>query len=131
MKNIKTLVIKIRITQTESKQLGCEIGNQQGEILHSVPPKYTHENDAIYAALHELATQNNFTGCLKNAEYWINVKDALPPVGKLVEIQLGNQVLKSYLHFSREHETGELSLWWWAVDMDSQKQVKFWRKVAA
>lgn len=120
-------VIEIRTTQEHGK-VGCQISNQQGEILHTVAANYIHENDAIYTALHELAMQNNFTGCLKDAECWISVKDALPPLYERVEVKLDNQVVKSYLHLAHELESGELSLWWWGIGAGSQDLVQFWRK---
>lgn len=67
MNIIKKYGIELRITR-HSRQFGCDIANRNGVLLCSVIPEYAHENDAVYAALHGLATQNNFSGCLKEAE---------------------------------------------------------------
>ena len=64
---IKEYSVKIRITKQGDK-LGCDITTYNGELLYGVIPEYSHENDAVYAALHALAMQNNFSGCLKEAE---------------------------------------------------------------
>ncbi|WII93159.1 hypothetical protein QEO94_01940 [Kingella negevensis] len=72
MNIIKEFLLEVRITQNESKQFGCDIATYHGELLHGVQPEYSHENDAIYAALHGLAIDNNFTGSLKVAEKMIN-----------------------------------------------------------
>ena len=73
MNIIKEFLLEVRITQNESKQFGCDIATYHGELLHGVQPEYSHENDAIYAALHGLAIDNNFTGSLKAAEKWIDI----------------------------------------------------------
>lgn len=67
MNIIKEYTLEIRITAKDSK-IGCDITNNDGELLYGVVPEYIHENDAVYAALHGLAVQNNFSGCLKVAE---------------------------------------------------------------
>ena len=41
----------------------CCVLDKHGEILCETG-QFIHENDAIYAALHQLAVLNNFTGCL-------------------------------------------------------------------
>ena len=63
----KEYSLEIRITRQDGK-LGCDITNHDGVLLYGAMPEYSHENDAIYAALHGLATANNFSGCLKEAE---------------------------------------------------------------
>lgn len=68
MRIVKEYTVEIRITQS-GKKYGCDITTYEGELLHGVVPEYAHENDAIYAALHGLATKNNFTGCLKAAGF--------------------------------------------------------------
>lgn len=67
MKITQEFLIEIRVTQNENKHFGCDITTYHGEMLHGIAPEYSHANDAIYAALHGLATQNNFTACLANA----------------------------------------------------------------
>lgn len=63
---IKEYMLEIRIT-AENNKMGCDITNNDGELLYGVVAEYIHENDAVYAALHGLAVQNNFSGCLKIA----------------------------------------------------------------
>ena len=67
MDMIKEYNVMLRVTQDHGK-LGCDITNREGVLLHHTYPAYSHRNDAIYAALHGLATQNNFSGCLQEAE---------------------------------------------------------------
>ena len=67
MNIIKAYSLEIRITQQGDK-FGCDITNRDGVLLYGAMPEYSHENDAVYAALHKLATQNNFSGDLKEAE---------------------------------------------------------------
>nr|DAR86409.1 MAG TPA: hypothetical protein [Caudoviricetes sp.] len=61
----QTYRIEIRITQEHGK-FGCEIATPNGVVLCDVTCEYAHPNDAIYHALHGLALENNFSGCLKN-----------------------------------------------------------------
>ena len=67
MNIVKEYSLEIRITRRDNK-FGCDITTYNGELLYGVIPEYSHENDAVYAALHALAMQNNFSGCLKEAE---------------------------------------------------------------
>ena len=67
MNIVKEYSLEIRITRQDNK-FGCDITTYNGELLYGVIPEYSHENDAVYAALHGLAMQNNFSGCLKAAE---------------------------------------------------------------
>ena len=67
MNSVKEYSLEIRITRQDNK-FGCDITTYNGELLYGVIPEYSHENDAVYAALHALAMQNNFSGCLKEAE---------------------------------------------------------------
>lgn len=46
---------------------GAEIVAGNGKILIGVSAEHTAEADAAYQALHGLAVQNNFSGCLKAA----------------------------------------------------------------
>ena len=67
MKIVKEYSLEIRITRKGDK-FGCDIINRDGVLLYGAFLEYSHENDAIYAALHGLATANNFSGCLQEAE---------------------------------------------------------------
>ena len=53
----------------QSKRYGCAVSNQAGESLcPEAQTAYASPADAIYQALHHLALENNFSGCLKAAE---------------------------------------------------------------
>ena len=53
----------------QSKRYGCAVSNQAGEPLcPEAQTAYASPADAIYQALHHLALENNFSGCLKQAE---------------------------------------------------------------
>lgn len=53
----------------QSKRYGCAVSNQAGESLcPEAQTAYASPEDAIYQALHHLALENNFSGCLKAAE---------------------------------------------------------------
>ena len=53
----------------QSKRDGCAVSNQAGESLcPEAQTAYASPADAIYQALHHLALENNFSGCLKAAE---------------------------------------------------------------
>lgn len=53
----------------ESKRYGCTVRNLAGELLcPEAQTNYPAQADAIYQALHHLALENNFSGCLKEAE---------------------------------------------------------------
>jgi len=53
----------------QSKRYGCAVSNQAGEALcPEAQTAYASPADAIYQALHHLALENNFSGCLKAAE---------------------------------------------------------------
>lgn len=53
----------------QSKRYGCTVCNQAGESLcPEAQTAYASPADAIYQALHHLALENNFSGCLKEAE---------------------------------------------------------------
>lgn len=67
MKIVKEYTLELHITQ-HGGEFGCDITTYDGVLLHGIVPEYRHENDAIYAALHGLALENNFSGCLKEAE---------------------------------------------------------------
>ena len=67
MNIVKEYSLEIRITRQDNKY-GCDSTTYNGELRDGVIPEYSHENDAVYAALHALATENNFSGCLQEAE---------------------------------------------------------------
>ena len=53
----------------QSKRYGCAVSNQAGESLcPEAQTAYASPADAIYQALHHLALENNFSGCLQEAE---------------------------------------------------------------
>ena len=51
MNIVKEYSLEIRITRQDNK-FGCDITTYNGELLYGVIPEYSHENDAVYAALH-------------------------------------------------------------------------------
>ena len=65
MNTVAEYTLTIRIVQTaESKMKQCQVLNEQGELLVETG-RFSHEADAVYAALHSTAVLNNFTGCLQ------------------------------------------------------------------
>ncbi|SNU80187.1 hypothetical protein [Neisseria zoodegmatis] len=67
METVKTYNVRIRLTK-QNGRYGAAAETLSGELLESLPPLSAAENDALYALLHALALQNNFSDCLKAAE---------------------------------------------------------------
>lgn len=67
METVKTYTIRIRLTE-EKGSYGAVAETLSGELLESLPPLPSTENDTLYALLHALALKNNFSDCLKAAE---------------------------------------------------------------
>ena len=68
MINRSTVQIHVHYDR-QSKRYGCAVSNQAGESLcPEAQTAYASPADAIYQALHHLALENNFSGCLKAAE---------------------------------------------------------------
>lgn len=61
---IATLTLHLTLTQSESGSFGCQIHDSDNQTLFAAKATHPHQADAIYAALHGLAVQNNFSGCL-------------------------------------------------------------------
>ena len=67
METVKTYTVQIRLKR-QNGRYGAAAETLSGELLECVPPLSAAESDAIYALLHALALQNNFSGCLEAAE---------------------------------------------------------------
>lgn len=67
METVKTYNIRIRLTK-QNGRYSAAAETLSGELLESLPSLSAEENDALYALLLALALQNNFSGCLKEAE---------------------------------------------------------------
>ncbi|ULJ63252.1 hypothetical protein MIS46_04175 [Wielerella bovis] len=63
MKTITEYVLTIQVQQDEQQRFMCAALAPNGEVLHETG-RFSHEADAVYAALHSVAVLNNFSGCL-------------------------------------------------------------------
>lgn len=61
---IGTLTLHLTLTQSDNGSFGCQIHDSDNYTLFTAEATHPHQADAIYAALHGLAVQNNFSGCL-------------------------------------------------------------------